>query len=163
MSEVLHFHLVPEKAAARRVRRAIASRGACAGTVVGTWGELVDQARRVYLLSLLEPEWEARLVDASGKVKDAFWSISYESDPEGTLEVLGRELKRLLSALGPGRQIEPGSWMNRTSVARPNAASGVTAWNLTIAWSQRRPLCTGRNLPRETGSTTRWKASRQRL
>jgi hypothetical protein len=107
VTDVLHFLLVPDKAAARRVRRAVASRGACAGTVVGTWGELVDQARRVYLLSPLDPDWEARLADAAENVKDAFWSRSYESDPEGTLEVLGRELKRLLSALGPGKQIEP--------------------------------------------------------
>jgi hypothetical protein len=47
------------------------------------------------------------LADAAEKVKDAFWSKSYEVDPEGTHEVLGRELKRLLSALGPGKQIEP--------------------------------------------------------
>ena len=107
MTEVLHFLLVPDKAAARRVRRAIASRGACAGTVVGTWGELVDQARKTYLLSPLDPDWEARLADAVENVKDAFWSRSYEADPEGTLEVLGRELKWLLSALPPGKQIEP--------------------------------------------------------
>jgi hypothetical protein len=107
LTEFLQFLLVPDKAAARSVRRAIASRGACAGTVVGTWGELVDQARRAYLLPPVDADWETRLDDAAEKVKDAFWSKSYEVDPEGTLEVLGRELKRLLSALGPGKQIEP--------------------------------------------------------
>ncbi|KRT73325.1 MAG: hypothetical protein XU12_C0010G0063 [Deltaproteobacteria bacterium CSP1-8] len=107
MSELLYFFLVPDKAAARRVRRAIASRDACAGTVVGTWGELVDQARRAYLLPPVDPDWDSRLADAAEKRKNAFWSMSYEYDPEGTLEVLSRELKRLLSPLGPGRQIEP--------------------------------------------------------
>ena len=62
MSEFLHFLLVPDKAAARRVRRAIASRGACAGTVVGTWGELVDQARKAYLLPPVDADWKTRLV-----------------------------------------------------------------------------------------------------
>ena len=107
MTDVLHFLLVPDKAAARRVRRAIASRGACAGTVVGTWGELVDQTRKAYLLPPVDADWETRLAEAVVKAKDAFWSNSYDVDPEGTLEVLGRELKRLLSALGPGKQIEP--------------------------------------------------------
>ena len=107
MSEVLQFHLVPDKAAARRVRRAVASRGACAGTVVGTWGELVDQARKAYLLPPVDPDWDTRLADAAKKAKVALWSNSYIVDPEGTLEVLSRELKRLLSALGPGKQIEP--------------------------------------------------------
>jgi hypothetical protein len=69
--------------------------------IVGTWGELADQARRAYLRPPLDPDWDSRLADAAGKIKDAFWSMSYESDQEGTLEVLGRELKRLLSALEP--------------------------------------------------------------
>jgi RecB family exonuclease len=107
VTDVLHFLLVPDKAAARRVRRAVASRGACAGTVVGTWGELVDQARRAYLIPPVDTGWGTRLADAAEKKKDAFWSKSYESDPEGTVEALGRELKRLLSARGPGRRIEP--------------------------------------------------------
>lgn len=107
MSEVLRFLLVPDRAAARRVRRAVASRGACAGTVIGTWAELVDAARRAYLLPPAEAGWDARLGEAAVSVKNAFWSTSYESDPEGTLEVLERELRRLLSALGPGRRIEP--------------------------------------------------------
>ena len=67
MTDVLHFLLVPDKAAARRVRRAIASRDACAGTVVGTWGELVDQARRAYLL----PPVDAPAAERARKVPEA--------------------------------------------------------------------------------------------
>ena len=107
VTELLHFLLVPDKAAARRVRRTVASEGACAGTVVGTWAELLEQAKRAYLLPPSDTEWEARLADATKKLKNCFWSESYEFDPEGTLDVLARELRRLLAALGPGRKLEP--------------------------------------------------------
>lgn len=107
MTDVLHFLLVPDRPAARRVRREVATRGARAGTVVGTWTELADQATKAYLPPPVDPDWEPRLADAAIKVKKGFWADSYEADAEGTLEGLGRELDRLLSALGPGKRIEP--------------------------------------------------------
>lgn len=107
MTELLQFLLVPDRGAARRVRRAVATRGAHTGSVVGTWPELIEQAARAYLLPPAASDWESRLAEAAARIKKAFWSDSYEADPEGTLEVLGRELKRLLFALGPGGRIEP--------------------------------------------------------
>ena len=56
--EALSFLLVPDAGAARRVRRLIAERGACTGVVVGTWPELVEWARRTYLLPAPADDWE---------------------------------------------------------------------------------------------------------
>ncbi|GAB4370635.1 MAG: PD-(D/E)XK nuclease family protein [Deltaproteobacteria bacterium] len=107
MTEAIPFLLVPDRAAARRCRRAVASRGARAGILVGTFGELVEQAGRGCLLPPEAVDWDDRLAEAARNEKGAFWSNSLEADPEGTLEVLGRELARLLHALGPGRRLEP--------------------------------------------------------
>ena len=48
--QTLQFLLVPDGSAGRRVRRVIAEQGARSGVVVGTWPELVEWARRAYLL-----------------------------------------------------------------------------------------------------------------
>ena len=49
--EALSFLLVPDASAARRVRRLMAEQGARSGVVVGTWPELVEWARRSYLVA----------------------------------------------------------------------------------------------------------------
>jgi hypothetical protein len=107
LPDILHFLLVPDKASGRIVRRALAVDGARFGTVVGTWGELVDQAGRAYLLALPATGWDERLEEAARKLPDAFWSESLKADPEGTVATVGRELRRLLEALGPGKEIQP--------------------------------------------------------
>ena len=107
MADVLHFLLVPDRASGRSVRRALASNGARWGTVVGTFGELVDQACKAYLLKSVETDWKDRLGKASRELTDAFWSESLKADPDGSVAVLDRELRRLLEALGPGRDIAP--------------------------------------------------------
>lgn len=106
MTDVLRFLLVPDKASARKGRRAVATQGARAGTAVGTWGELVEQARKAYLLPPADPDWDARLADAVKNQEKSFWAESYGSDPEGTLYVIDRELRRLITTLGPGRKLE---------------------------------------------------------
>ena len=44
---------------------------------------------------------------ASRELTDAFWSESLKADPDGSVAILGRELRRLLAALGPGRDLAP--------------------------------------------------------
>lgn len=109
MSDILTFLLVPDGAAARRVRRELASRGSRCGVVAGTWGELVEQACRAYVTVRPASEWEERLSRAARELSGAFWSGSLAADPEGTLCALGRDLRRLVEALGPGGEIRPGA------------------------------------------------------
>ncbi len=107
MPDILHFLLVPDKASGRCVRRALVSDGARRGTVVGTWGELVDQANRAYLFLPPATDWEPLLADAARKLSDAFWSESLKADPERTVPAIGRELRRALEALGPDKELRP--------------------------------------------------------
>lgn len=74
---------------------------------MGTWPELVDQAGRACLLAPPASEWSERLAEAARKLNDAFWSESLKADPENTPVTVGRELRRLLTALGPGRELAP--------------------------------------------------------
>lgn len=105
--DVVHFLLVPDKAAGRRLRREIAARGARCGVVVGTWAELVVHAQRAYLILSPATDWDARLGEAARKVPDAFWVESLMTDSEGTLGAIGCELHRLLAALRPNCRLEP--------------------------------------------------------
>lgn len=101
MADVLHFLLVPDRASGRKVRRALASDRARGGVVVGTFGELVDQACKAYLLEPVGTGWNDRLSKASRELTDAFWSESLKADPDGSVAILSQELRRLLAALGP--------------------------------------------------------------
>jgi hypothetical protein len=105
LPDLLKFLLVPDRSSARNVRRALAAAGARHGTVVGTWSELVDQANRAYLLAPPAAVWDERLAEAAGKLTGAFWSESMKADPENTRATVGRELHRLLIALGPGKKL----------------------------------------------------------
>jgi len=107
LPDILRFLLVPDRSSARNVRRALATAGARYGTVVGTWAELADQAGRAYLPAPPASVWNDRLAEAARKLAGAFWSESLESDPENTPATVGRELRRLLAALGPGRELRP--------------------------------------------------------
>lgn len=107
LPDILRFLLVPDRSSARNVRRALASAGARFGTVVGTWAELVDQAGRAYLLAPPASVWNERLAEAARNTTGAFWSESMKADPENTSATIGRELRRLLAALGPGRELRP--------------------------------------------------------
>jgi RecB family exonuclease len=107
LADILHFLLVPDKASGRKVRRALASDRTRGGVVVGTFGELLDHACKAYLLKPAETDWNDRLGEASRKLTDAFWSDSLNADLDGSVAVLDRELRRLLAALGPGRDLAP--------------------------------------------------------
>ena len=95
--------LVPDAGAARRVRRLIAERGACSGVVVGAWPELIEWARRAYLLPAPAEDWEHVSANALGELKDAFWSESFQVAPVETAAAVERALVALLSATDPAR------------------------------------------------------------
>jgi RecB family exonuclease len=67
----------------------------------------VDQACKAYLLKPAETDWNDQRWEASRKLTDAFWSESLKADPDGSVAILDRELRRLLAALGPGRDLAP--------------------------------------------------------
>ena len=98
----LRFLLVPDAGAARRVRRLIAERGARTGVVVGTWPELVEWARRSYLLPEVADDWDPVFAKALGKLKAAFWAESVKVAPVETAAAVGAALEAVLSASEPG-------------------------------------------------------------
>ena len=104
--QTLRFLLVPDASAARRVRRVIAERGACAGLVVGAWSELMEWARRAYLLPAPAEDWEHVFATALGELKDAFWADSFKVAPVETAAAVARALVALLSATDPVRGAE---------------------------------------------------------
>ena len=101
----IRFLLVPDAGAARRVRRLVAEQGACTGVVVGTWGELVEQARRSYLLPAAADDWDAVFAAALKELKDAFWAESFKVAPVETAH--GGRAGARRGALGHGS----GAWV----------------------------------------------------
>ena len=99
-ASVLRFLLVPDAGAARRVRRLIAEQGACTGIVVGTWPELVEWARRSYLLPEAADDWDAVFTAALADLKDAFWAESFRCRTGGDRE--GGECCAHRGAVGDG-------------------------------------------------------------
>ena len=102
----LNFLLVPDAGAARRIRRCVAAGGACGGVVVGTWGELLEWARRTYLLSELADDWETAFGDALTSLEDAFWAESFKVAPVETAEAVERALVEVLSATDPSQGLQ---------------------------------------------------------
>ena len=103
--DALQFLLVPDAGAARRVRRLIAEQGARTGVVVGTWPELVEWARRAYLLPAPADGWEEVFSAALGQSKDAFWAESFKVAPVETAGAVGSALVAVLSATEPGSEL----------------------------------------------------------
>lgn len=87
------------------MRRLIAGRhrGARAGVVVGSWAELVDWARRAYLLPAPAEDWDAVLRDALGGLEDAFWAESLSVAPDETARAVSTALAEVIGAGEPGR------------------------------------------------------------
>lgn len=50
MKQLTRFLLVPDGSAARRLRRMLATHAPCQGVLVGTWPELIEQAKSAYLI-----------------------------------------------------------------------------------------------------------------
>ena len=102
--QVLHFLLVPDESAARRVRRALARNGGRSGVIVGTWQELICRAREAYFRPPVadwdDSDFEAALASAG----NGFWSESYAVAPDETSDAVKRALASLLLATDPHRE-----------------------------------------------------------
>lgn len=106
MSSTLQFLLVPDGSTARRLRRTIASQSPCMGLIVGTWPELIEQAKSAYVIAPQASDWKAGFHNALENVTDAFWLNSFEVAPEETATEVEAALSLLLSATVPGVDID---------------------------------------------------------
>ena len=97
----LHFLLVPDSGAARRMRRELAALSARSGVIVGVWQELLQLAGEVYLCPPLEETWESTLHSALGGIPDAFWSASYAVSPHQTGRVVADAYCQLVAETDP--------------------------------------------------------------
>ena len=104
--QLVQFLLVPDRAAARRLRRVLAERRALQGVVVGTWIELLALAEAAYLLAAPdEDNWPKVLRERLASQGNAFWSGSLSVAPEETSAAIDQALAKLWVALGPERTI----------------------------------------------------------
>ena len=105
MKQLIHFILVPDGSAARRLRRMLATQSPCQGILVGTWPELIEQAKSAYLISPQASDWKKRFHSALEKLPDAFWSNSFEVSPEETAAEVEAALSLLVGATEAGSDI----------------------------------------------------------
>jgi len=102
MFEGIRFLLVPDRSAARRVRRVVAEDGGRLGVVVGGFPELLDLARDAFLLPPAGDDWGRRFREAAESVPDAFYAESMAAAPEESAAEVERAFLRLREALDPG-------------------------------------------------------------
>ena len=100
---ILHFLLVPDAGAGRRVRRLLVEQQARGGLVVGSWPELLEWARRIYLLPEPADDWDSVFRAALDEVEGAFWADSLSVAPAETMEAVLGALVQVISATDPER------------------------------------------------------------
>ena len=105
MKQLIHFILVPDGSAARRLRRMLATQSPCQGILIGTWPELFEQAKSAYLISQQASDWKRRFHSALENIPDAFWSNSFEVSPEETAVEVETALSLFVSATEAGGEI----------------------------------------------------------
>ena len=105
MKQLIHFILVPDGSATRRLRRMLATQSPCQGILIGTWPELIEQAKSSYLISMHVSDWKRRFHDALENIPDAFWSNSFEVSPEETAVEVEAALSLLVGATEPSGEI----------------------------------------------------------
>ena len=103
-NQTTHFLLVPDRSAARHVRRLVAEQSPRLGVRVGTWGELLEALRAASLTAPPDDRFMESLAEAAHTVS-GFWRHSLEVAPSETLAILDRELTWLLDGLRPGQSL----------------------------------------------------------
>ena len=109
MSQLIHFILVPDGSAARRLRRLLATQSPCMGIMVGTWPELIEQAKSAYVITPQVSDWKSQFHTALEQLPDAFWSNSFEVAPQEVAAEVEAALSLLVSATQPGKEISSGA------------------------------------------------------
>ena len=104
---ILHFLLTPDRSSARRVRRIVAENSSRLGVMVGTWTELVEAARKAYVLPDPDDSWNEKLTGAAAAMTDAFWAKSLEVAREESLSVISSHLAILIEGAGPQGKVTP--------------------------------------------------------
>lgn len=102
----IKFLLVPDGSAARRVRRLLVERREGSGVVVGSWPELLDWARRAYLVHETADDAEETFQKALLELKDPFWSESVSVAPTETSKAVEAALLQVISATDPNGEFE---------------------------------------------------------
>ncbi|MCP5058571.1 MAG: PD-(D/E)XK nuclease family protein [bacterium] len=105
MLETLQFLLAPDRGAARRLRRALAERGALIGVAVGGWADLLERAQQAYLVGSPGSDWDASFSNALGEVETAFWSKSLEAAPDETAAAVEASFLHVLRGVAPGTRL----------------------------------------------------------
>ncbi len=103
---ILKFLLVPDGSAARRLRRVLAEKSAFSGIVVGTWPELMECARRAYLVPQATDDNDSCFKHALEELEDTFWIESLSVAPVETGEAVRSALIQMVSATDPMSDIE---------------------------------------------------------
>src|SRR5690606_5934900 len=94
--------LVPDGSAARRLRRILATQSPSMGIVVGTWPELIEQARSAYVIAPQVSDWKSQFHTTLEQLPDAFWSNSFEVAPQEVAAEVEAALSLVVSATQPG-------------------------------------------------------------
>ena len=83
----------------------LTTRSPCQGILIGTWPELIEQAKSAYLISPQANDWKKRFHNALENISDAFWSNSFEVSAEETAAEVEAALSLLVSATEAGGDI----------------------------------------------------------
>lgn len=105
MMQAIQFLLVPDSSTARRLRRMLATQSPSMGIVVGTWPELIEQARSAYVIAPQVSDWKSQFHTALEQLPDAFWSNSFEVAPQEVAAEVEAALSLVVSATQPGKEI----------------------------------------------------------
>jgi len=73
--------------------------GSVTGVLVGTWLELVEYARKAYVLPPSKNTWDELFHQSLIDLKDAFWSKSYEVSPQETASVIKSSYCEIICAM----------------------------------------------------------------
>ena len=96
----IHFLLVPDRGAARRIRRELAENGHTVGIKVGTTIELLEKARQAYLVPVQGYDWN-KVFSTALEQTSGFWSKSLSVAADVTVPAVEAAWRHVLTASDP--------------------------------------------------------------